>query len=93
VQDKYMIAMFAYLPGRGNCWVPLAWVVGPRRFAQAWKDIHQEYPNHTIRGFQRVDSPSLVLWEVADEDNFLKEVEAWEMLSLEKQASLAEGIR
>lgn len=89
MEESYMIAMFTHLPGRGEVWVPLTYP--PRRmFKQHWKSVQEQYgESHSIRGFRRVSRRDNVVWEVADEDNFLKEVEAWEMLALDTQRHLA----
>lgn len=97
--EKFMIAKFTYLPEKGNVWVPLTYP-SRKMFRQHWKGVQAEYPNHSIRGFERIDGDSdqtenqqnYNLFMEEDDHNCLRNIEVWRMLSLGKQASLIDGL-
>jgi hypothetical protein len=58
-------------------------------FKQHWDAAREQESDATYRGFERVDGGLVgAVWQVADHDNVLVEVEAWKMLQLEDQARL-----
>lgn len=98
MNDKYMLAMFKYLPGKGPVWVPLTYP-SKKMFRQHWIGVHVEFPHDSIRAFERIDGESdqtedqlnYNLFMEADEDNYLRKVEVWRMMPLAKQAAMAAG--
>lgn len=89
MEQRYMIALWT-----AKGWCPLTYP-SKKMFAQHWRVANGTYSHDTLRAFQSVkmeESPfPSVVWEVSDE-NFLREIEAWAMMSLEGQNLLADII-
>jgi hypothetical protein len=82
--QRYMIAKWS-----PHGWEPMAYISNDKAFKDAWDDLYNRFPRHSLRGFQRVLSEVHNFTVTLNEErNVLEEVEAWEMMPLDRQNAL-----